>query len=340
MKWGLLVLMLLQTIHASAIQEVHGGGGGVDAAGHYMTFYSAQIPILNKPLEEDEIPGLTLLIDTIFDLTLPETQKDKILKSISPDSHTYFKVDETKIPDDEKAQILDQYAQLMGVSKTDLTLFAVSTPDSNTTILFDSFFKLKQSEQAAILFHEAMWLLLPKDGLNYTNIISIEMRTQAYLENPQDADAYYSFYNQLGQFSDGDDQSYMIDATLTYDLKMGNLKSPGLKNGQVYVSQFIGPDAFNCIASNQQQCPEVAQKFFRQLREKKSPGLLFRTLADHVIVPEFISSESEFDIASKYFQGVNLNDVYIDFNQSSRETNSYNLYTKASSEAVGRLEFQ
>lgn len=50
------------------------------------------------------------------------------------------------------------------------------------TFLYPDFYKLSLNDQMSILYHEAQWILNPKD--NYKNIIDREFTFQAYLEDP------------------------------------------------------------------------------------------------------------------------------------------------------------
>jgi hypothetical protein len=336
MKFFILVLTFLLTTEVFAIQEVKGGGGGLESNGHYMTFYSAKIPFLNKDLDESETPGLTLLMDRVFGLTLPQTQKNILLDALSPAFHSYFRVDEAKISAGDKQEIIGQYAKVTGVSEKDLTLFAITTPESSNTFLFSDFFMLKETEQAAVLFHEAMWALLPKGHLNYTLIINMEMRTQAYLENPDDPEAYYKFYEQLSRLTGYDTYgAYMIIAAALYDMRGDVLKSPGLKNGQMFLRDFVGPEALRCFETKggTSDCRDSVKKFFRQAKKNNPRSLLFRTLSEHLLAADL----------SRDFFGLSAQDlgrVYVEFNHPLDEYGSFPLYRAGSQKSLGKLDFQ
>lgn len=339
MKFLLPLLIVFRISMAAAIQEVRGGGGGLNSEGHYMTFYSAKIPFLYNALEENEIPGLTLLTDTFFGLYLPHDQKTQLLTAINPEYHLYFKVDEAKISPEEKQVIIDQYAKLTGVSDTNLTLFALTAPNSTTTFLFSAYFQLKETEQAAVLLHEALWNLLPRSDLSYATIINIEMKTQAFLENPKNPENYYEFYDQLGKLSGfSGDGSYMINAAVIYDLQTNTLKSPGLKNGQVYLRDFIGSEAFHCFLSDgdpEQECRDLASQFLRLKRKTNPKSILIRTLSDHLLTVGLLGPISFKELKSEI-----LENTYIDFNQPINDHGSFGLHSTTNKFSLGQIIFQ
>lgn len=253
MKSLLLILPLLfVSISSFAGIEVRNGGGGWTSDGQYMTFYSAKIPAQKKPLNSSEIPGLNYLVKKIFTLKITESLRTDILKSIFPVSNrNYYKTNASEFDEDLQKDLKKKYAAIMGMSQENIAIFATTNPASNETILLPDFYQLSESEQAAILFHESLWILSPR--LNYAHIISAEQAAQAYFENDRIAENIQTFYYILSLLMD--DPTIPLIASLHFD-KEHNL-FPSKVDGTVPLESLFGREFIQCLATSNNRAYEL-----------------------------------------------------------------------------------
>ncbi|MFM6930465.1 MAG: hypothetical protein ACKOX6_18525 [Bdellovibrio sp.] len=178
--------------------EVRNGGGGWTSDGQYMTFYSAKIPAQRSPLEVSGVPGLNYLIQKILTLQTSENVKNQLLTAIFPtEDRSYHSTNASQFDEKLKQELRQKYAQLMNIPVENVVLFATTDPESRETILLPEFYQLKETEQAAILFHEALWVLNPL--LKYADVVAAESAAQAFFEQPLVGQNVYAFYSQLSR---------------------------------------------------------------------------------------------------------------------------------------------
>ncbi|QDK37572.1 hypothetical protein DOE51_08230 [Bdellovibrio sp. NC01] len=192
-----LLIILLASV-SFAWTGVWNGGGGLLVDGAPVTVGSA----LEKPkdkLQAAQIPGLALLVNSIHSLNLPEEAKSEVLRAINPSAvRSYYKVSDSVYPD-VREEMVTRYSRELGVSRDQVALFALTYTENHpsqkgerSVFLFPHFFALKkESEQAAVLFHEALWQL--KSFATYQEVIRCEALMQKYLENPKSREAYFNF---------------------------------------------------------------------------------------------------------------------------------------------------
>ena len=128
---------------------------------------------------------------------MPTRYLGRLISAILPiGDRKYFAISDQDLSPEKRQQLIDAYAATMNgqVPKNELVVYAVTA--ENATYLLPEFYRLKETEQAAILFHEAEWILNPK--LTYGNVIDGEMKFQAYVENAHgkygyDSDLFSSF---------------------------------------------------------------------------------------------------------------------------------------------------
>jgi hypothetical protein len=199
MKSVVLVLITLVSLSAHSYREVVGGGGGViEPDGRYTTFFSANIPVKAEALRAYEIGGMDFLVKKVASLDLSGNYKSLLLKQIFPSGgRNYYKVDETKLSPGILSQILSQYAKLMNVPLEKVVIYGLTDPKTKDTFLMPAFFSLTTTQQAAILFHESLWILNP--ALEYDQVVMAEQAVQAFFEKPESDDYFYNFYFQLGK---------------------------------------------------------------------------------------------------------------------------------------------
>lgn len=196
----LLVCLSLIFLSLSSLAggEVRNGGGGWTSDGQYMTFYSAKIPAQRRPLEISEIPGLNYLIQKVLSLQISEGAKNQILTAIFPtEDRSYHTTNASQFDEKLKQELRQKYAQLMNIPVEKVVIFATTDPEHQETILLPEFYHLRESEQAAILFHEALWILNPL--LEYADVVAVESAAQAFFEQPLVGQNVYAFYSQLSR---------------------------------------------------------------------------------------------------------------------------------------------
>ncbi|QDK46306.1 hypothetical protein DOM22_14600 [Bdellovibrio sp. ZAP7] len=183
MKILIGVCVLLFSVNIFAAKEVQNGGGGTSQDGSYQTFGSARISVDKDPLGFYAVPGLSLLTDRILRMPLPENVKGELLAAITPSlARNYHQISSDKFDPDARRNLVAIYAKLLNVSSDNVVIFAVTEPKTKKTMLLPEFFRLNEIEQAAILFHEALWLVNP--SATYEQIIDIEQAAQAHFQEP------------------------------------------------------------------------------------------------------------------------------------------------------------
>lgn len=199
MKSLILVVLMLGTLSAHAYREVVGGGGGTfDPNGRYTTFFSANMPVKIEALRAKDVPAMYYLIQRITLLEISGAHKSLMLKQIVPSSgRNYFKIDEDKLSPEIKEKILAQYSELMKVPVEKVVIYGITDPETKDTFLMPAFFELTETQQAAVLFHESLWILNP--SFKYDQVVAAEQSIQAFFEYPASNDYFYSFYYQLGK---------------------------------------------------------------------------------------------------------------------------------------------
>jgi hypothetical protein len=162
-----------------ATQKVSGnGGGGLKENGVYKTFYSAGVFV--NPEAETEIPGADLYVKTITSLAGENASTSILLESALPiGERKFYRVLESKVDDQVMSRLLEEYSRVVNQPKNTITLFAITDFGQKITYLLPSFYLLSEVEQAAILFHEALWILNPES--DYTAIIAAEISFQRFV---------------------------------------------------------------------------------------------------------------------------------------------------------------
>ncbi|MFM6930468.1 MAG: hypothetical protein ACKOX6_18540 [Bdellovibrio sp.] len=245
---AMVLTFLFASLSCFAGIEVRNGGGGWTNEGQYMTFYSAKIPVQKKALTPEEIPGLSYLVSKMFSLKTTERIKTQILKTIFPvTDRSYYTTNAEKFDERLKKDLCNKYADIMGVSQDNIAIFATTNPASSETVLLPDFYKLRESEQAAILFHESLWILSPR--LNYINILAAEEAAQAYFENAALPENVYAFYYQLSLLMD--DRSIPLSASLDFDKEQNIFPSKLAKTAPL--EALLGRDFLNCLAESDSQ---------------------------------------------------------------------------------------
>jgi hypothetical protein len=161
-------------------------------------------PITRPPLQGDQIPGMDLLVTTIRAMPIHDEEKNKLLSVVLPSKERpYYRLGTDFLDPAERSGLIKKYSELLSIPKDQVTLFAVTNSALRRTVLFPEFYDLKSERaQAALLFHESLWILGVPD---YYTIVQAEAALQNYLEHPEDPEVYFNFYYQVSRlFSSGD----------------------------------------------------------------------------------------------------------------------------------------
>ncbi|MGZ3748225.1 MAG: hypothetical protein ACXVCD_12885 [Pseudobdellovibrionaceae bacterium] len=233
---------------AMAIQggDHSGGGGGISNEGRPMTFFSAGIVV--EPQSKKSVPGLTELLRLISSFEyLSPTRKSMILGALMPTAtRNYFDIKESDFNQDAREKLFQEYSKVTGTKLNELALFAVTEPKTKKTFLLPDFYKLKPTEQMAILFHESLWILHPNAG--YQQVIQEEEALQRYLEDPQNEGKALALVETIGTWED------VVTASVRIDQKHGILTSDGhiLSKGVSHTlnaTLLLGPSFLACAAN-------------------------------------------------------------------------------------------
>jgi hypothetical protein len=236
---------LVGTSPAQAIQDIGNGGGGVLIDGEHLTFYSASIPLEKATLDRDQIPGMNLLLQNISSLSLSPSLKTQLNLWVLPTAQRrYFKGDDTQITAKQRRDLVRVYARLMHIPENKVALFALTNPDTKETVLLPDFFELKSpTAQAAVLFHESLWLS-STGPVNYASVVAGEQTAQAYFENAQDGKKYYAFYNMLAGFLK--DPSLPLRAAFYFDQGLKLPWSLGKDQNRLLLTDLLGENFVRC----------------------------------------------------------------------------------------------
>lgn len=181
MKWLLIAAVLCSQIAQAGPRTIGNGGGGVARDGVYMTFGSAGVYVDPEPMGMETVPSLDLLLRTIREAGIPESEMNSLFRAAAPfGAREYFNVIKDKFDEVTYKRLREEYAALSKQPAESIVIFAVTDPSTRKTFLLPEFFGLKASEQAAILFHEAYWVIKP--GATYQEVVSAEIAFQKFLE--------------------------------------------------------------------------------------------------------------------------------------------------------------
>lgn len=274
---NILILFFAAMTFASTQQQQDGtelqdGGGGVFKDGRYMTYHSARIPIKSQPSSVAQIPGMKLLLERLAALPVLDEAKTRLLASVVPSAaRQYHNVPAEVLNPKMRKSIVAQYAKIFKCDESEVVLFAITDPVKKTTALFPEFFKLKETEQAAILFHETLWVL--GKSFTYQDVLDLEGAAQAYFENPQDEDAAYNFFYKISYTLDQGLKSF-LSATLQFD-SVHPAAELVPADGKIALQDLLGERWTNCILYVGVKCKDVLLPELI-LKSQQHPHSLFR----------------------------------------------------------------
>lgn len=354
MKLIFFILVLLSGLRGFAYQEIQGGGGGLSADGHYMTFYSSKIPLDVGAIDITALPGLKLLTSKIMGMTATEQAKQDLLWIIFPsDYRTYLRVNDKGYDQSVRATIADDYSKISGVTGKDVILFGLTDRNVKTTALFPEFFSLTELEQATILMHESMWLAGGSARADFTvkTMIALEMATQAYFENPQDPKNYYNFYYMLDIAmtpADGGVAQYLPYATWKHDLSAKLLRSQQFKGNQLLMKEVVGDKYLPCLKKqyaentrNNSECEAGMSNFMiaKVLNLPQEQMFLRAIVQQRGVV--MISDGGKVGHFTERLTASDLDQLYIDFDRPTDEERlTFPIYKTGSSKKITEISFQ
>lgn len=246
----LLLLAFLLNLSLAFAHEKGNGGGGIKESGVYKTFYSARI--LVNPVPETEIPGSGLYIDTINSL-VPNSREatDLISLGLPINDRVFYRILEEKMDETLMKRLLEEYERVSGVPLNKLAIFAITDIAAKTTYLLPSFYKLSEVEQAAILFHEAYWILKPDS--TYAQVIEAEMAFQEFVEMTIQGRTSMKLPQFLTRFAEKFSTTSFRNVAIKYALKMDaqHQLAPGLVDADEKVSiKNLFFDQGSCLVSS------------------------------------------------------------------------------------------
>ena len=229
------------------------GGGCVKNESGCETFYSAGIRIQTEMLQtEEEVPGMPELLQSLTSMNfLGLAVKSEISAAALPGNigKSFKRIYKRVIPESLTPEIEDliksEFSKATGVKLESLDLAAVTDRKSNTTYLLPKFYELKSiSQQQAILFHEAVWIVRPAS--TYKEVINMEVAFQAVIENHVSLEEIYKAKAYLiSKLSSMDD---ILNLTFKLDLESGALKKLGLLDDEddLVWGRLTGADYIAC----------------------------------------------------------------------------------------------
>lgn len=174
--------------------EINNGGAGISINGKVATFYSAQMQVNPVPLKTSST--MTILTGLIKKLNIPNNATIELSENVIPSfDRTYYAVTEESIDPETLRTIKEEYSRVTKTSVENITIFALTDPQSKITLLLPDYFKLNENEQVAILFHESLWI--NKRVKNYENMLEIEKDTQIYSMYPHDCTPRYNLIKRI-----------------------------------------------------------------------------------------------------------------------------------------------
>lgn len=191
MKKVMFVAMLAIGASALAGQTVGNPGGGIIKDGVYMTFGSAKVSVDPEPATV--VPGTNLIRQVISQLALSEEQKGRIIQSFMPyGARKYYNVSKDKLDPQTRKKLIEEYAKITKQPVESIVLYAITEAGTRQTYLLPEFYNLSDEDQAAILFHEAYWIMKP--SATYLEVVQTEIAFTRYLQ----AQKARSYDQQLG----------------------------------------------------------------------------------------------------------------------------------------------
>lgn len=243
----LLCFQFASAASPTSIRDLGNGAGGLKKKGHVSTFYSSEQALAKKtPLKLTEVPGLAFLVQQLDSLQIQLNFTTQFKAMALPTStRKYYRVEEGEISAKEYKAMVQEYAKLMNLPPEHLTIFAFTNKQTGNTILMPEFFKLgKVTEQAAILFHESLWMAPQAWNLDYRKVVNAEKVAQAFFENPDSTDAVGDFYIEIADITQRSDLP--MNAFFAMDLHQGFPWSAPQGSNRILLKNLFSDKILQC----------------------------------------------------------------------------------------------
>ncbi len=229
-----------------------GGGAGITRKGQYITFGSAGLRLkLGGALRRDQLPALEKLVEALTSPLVSSITMVKVIDAIMPSSsRKYFPIEDAQLDEAKRAELMKVYQQMTNAQydPNDVVLFGITV--GNETYLLPKFFKIRsiekplevaEAEEAAVLFHESLWVLNPKWALTpelyYEKVVEGEMLIQAHIQNKNVNKKFdLPLFSYIADVT-GKPMSVAI-AALKYDYEMLSKECFGKRSGHEVESDF------------------------------------------------------------------------------------------------------
>jgi hypothetical protein len=271
-RLGLVVCMLVPQM-LWAWTEILNGGAGFTQNGEYFTFYSSELRVRSVPLHNEDIPGLQTLLHKIQEMPANPQVKSDLLSLIYPvvGARQYYKLAAADVSSEVHRQILTEYSKLFNLRTQNLVLYAM-TNQQGQTFLLPEFEKLNDIQQAAILFHEALWNL--KVNIPYGDVVSAEIAAEGYFRDPKNPEAVLNFFAKLSQLlgQPTPRPEILLQAALNFD--MMSPSSRVLNPMGVSLLSVLGKDFFQCYqdrSATPQNLPDCTKLLQTRLMTSSQP---------------------------------------------------------------------
>lgn len=239
---SLLIIGIFMSSYSTAKGREGNGGGGIERNGTYLTFGSAGVQVTQVPLKD--IPGMNLLLEAVKALPLPELEKGNLLKAVYPlGERRYFSILNQDLDPNKETQLKKSYHQAIGGQIRLDELVVYSLTSDRESYLLPEFYYLSEVQQAAILFHESLWILNAK--FDYRTIIDAEIKFERYLTTRRPNYGFESdLFSVLNQVFDNPHLALMSAAKDDFD--SGRLKKFLDPKGRIPLTVLFGENIFSC----------------------------------------------------------------------------------------------
>ncbi len=250
MKMILTLALCLQISNVALAQVEQGndkgnGGGGVFQDGRYMTFGSAGVGVYvdRNELTTDQVPQLKYVMDLM--MTSPyinvNTGSRYVQALATSSSRKYYNVQNSKFTSETRARLLGEFSRLTNLDASKLALFAITDTVTKTTYILPEFYKLRPTEQAAIIFHEGYWIVNPDS--TYQQVVDAEISFQRYLENMSSNVSLMAWLEKIM------DPNQLLSTAFVIDNQNGVFNAVS-KKGKIRVGVILGEQGLNCIKNS------------------------------------------------------------------------------------------
>lgn len=219
---------------------VGNGGGVIKRDGKYITIGSTNIELEEKSIKD--LKAFAVITEMLEKLPITENQKGEIERAVIPRAdRKYFNISPSDLNPTKEQKLLQAYESLLGekITQGDFALAAVTV--GKETYLLPSFYELEDEiSRAAILFHEALWVILGKIDLK--TVIRAEVAIERMLRSSLAHDQVIYDFDLMQILKKTFKNPYLgIVASIAYDFRAGPITMKLIEKGKTV--QKIKDDA-------------------------------------------------------------------------------------------------